>query len=327
MIWVDIFKLGAEVHRGGHVVEITESFANAVLRNFRRLAQEGAEVVVLREHEREGYVFGKVHALRMMDGWLQASMEFYLEDDRMAFNAGMLRRFSPGFALNFEHPHTGETIGPTLLEVSYTSMPYQHNLRPPQVTNPGVRLALNYAGEILTPYEEDEMNEESKAAETAEAVEPAEASADVSALDAIMDRLAAIEARFEEPVTEPAAAELSADEPDELAQLRAQVQKLEDDKVRMELAARGITEDVEHFVRLKRESPEVFEFAVKKAQVATVQEPIGRPGTESVDGELGVQALIEMAADQGATYGKGLSIWLARNYPERTDEVLAAARD
>lgn len=325
MIWVDIFKLGAEVHRGGHIVEITESFANSMLRNFARLTGEGAEIVVLREHEREGYVYGKVHSLRMWEDHMQAQMEFFAEDDRTAFNAGMLRRFSPGFALNFEHPHTGELIGPTLLEVSYTAMPYQHNLRPPQVTNPGVRLALNYSGEIVTPYEGEDMEEKTEAAETVEAVEPTEAS--TSGLDAILERLAVLEARFEEPQEEPAQAELS-DADRVVEELSAKVRELEDDKTRMELSARGITEDIEHFVALKRQSPQIYEFAVRKAATAVaVQEPIGKPGTEQVDGELSADALIEMAADAGYTYGRGLAVWLGKNHPDRMDEVLATARD
>lgn len=315
MIWVDIFKLGAEVHRGGHVVQITEEFANAMLRNHQRLTKEGAEIVVLREHEREGWVYGQVHGLRMWEEHMQAQMEFYLEDDRMAFNAGMLRRFSPGFALNFEHPHTGELIGPTLLEVSYTSMPYQHNLRPPQVTNPGVRLALNYSGEILTPNEEQDMaDEQPQAEDSVEETEAAEApsvEADIEALQAENEEL---RAQLEERDSEN-------------EQLSRRVTALEDMNTRQELAAYGITDDIERFIALKRMDAEMYEFAVRKAQVATVQEPIGKPGTESVDGQLSADSLIEMAANTGHTYGNGLSLWLAKNHPERMDEVLAVARD
>lgn len=314
MIWVDIFKLGAEVHRNGRVVEITEAFARDLVRNFNALTKEGAEVVVLREHEREGYVYGKVHAIRMWEDHMQVQMEFYAEEDRMAFNAGMLRRFSPAFALNFEHPHTGELIGPVLLEVSYTAMPYQHNLRPPQVTNPGVRLALNYSGEILTPQEEDTMTDETtEAEESVEETEAAEAPSVEADVEALQAENEALRSQLEE-------------RDGENEELSRRITALEDMNTRQELAAYGITEDVEKFVELKRTSPEMFEFAVKKAQVATVQEPIGRPGTENV-GSATVGALIEMAADNGATYGRGLSLWLAKNHPDRMDEVLAAARD
>ena len=315
MIWVDIFKLGAEVHRGGHVVEITEEFSNALLRNFSRLTGEGAEIVVLREHEREGYVYGKVHALRMWEDHMQAQMEFFAEDDRMAFNVGMLRRFSPGFALNFEHPHTGELIGPALLEVSYTAMPYQHNLRPPQVTNPGVRLALNYSGEILTTQEEDNMADEQTEAEVSveetEAAEAPSVEADIEALQAENEALRA----------------QLAERDGENEELSQRITALEDMNTRAELSAAGITEDVDRFVALKRLDPEMFEFAVRKAQVATVQEPIGRPGTEQVDSKLSADAIIEMAANANHTYGNGLGLWLAKNHPDRMDEVLAAARD
>ncbi len=339
MIWVDIFKLDTTVHKSGRELELNESFANALLRNFNRLTGEGAEIVVLREHERDGHVFGIVHALRVWRGedgdYLQASMEFFREDDRVAFNGGMLRRFSPGFALNFEHPHTGELLGPTLLEVSFTSMPYQTNLRPPQKTNPGVRLALSFAGEIITTLkEEDTMETKTEAAKTVEATGAAEASAPTDfdeRLDALKESILSEVKALLSPDPTPDPAPALSDQDRKLEELSAQVAKLEDEKTRLELSAAGIVEGVEALVSVKRTNPEAFGTMVDLARKGgpATQTPIGRPGTEKISDSITVAEVISLAQDAGYEYGNGpgFVLWVHRNHPEKVEEVLAAVRN
>lgn len=328
--WIDIFKRGAEVHRGGRRVELTEDFLDAILRNFNRLTNEGAEIVVLREHDRDGYVYGMVESLRLHEGYMQAQISFMREQDRVAFKAGMVRGFSPGFALNLEHPHTGEMMGPTLLEVSFTSMPYQQNLRPPRDTTPGVRLALTYSGDIVTLPKEEDMNNEELAAESVEdeeAAEPSEFDAK-EAYSKLSERLSAIEAALA-PDEEDEGSEEMSDSDRIVEELSAKVSKLEDEKTRMELDARGVTEGVEELVALKRTDADLYAKMVKLASAATVQEPIGKPGTEVVTGKVDAQTLIDKAENEGCTLSNGkLGLWLAKNgHTKRISEVTASARD
>lgn len=141
-VWVDIFKIGAEIHGlGARVVRITDSFASRLIANFKRAKARGESFPVLREHESHGWQYGEVHALRAHGGYVQAALSFLRREDREAYNVGMLREFSPGFVLDFTDPHTGDQIGPHLIEVSFTAIAFQRNLRPPQATNPGVRLS------------------------------------------------------------------------------------------------------------------------------------------------------------------------------------------
>lgn len=330
MIWVDIFKLGAEVHKGGRVVEITEGFVNSVVRNFAQLTREGAEVVVLREHERDGHVFGIVHAMRVMDGFVQASMEFFRREDRDAYNSGMLRRFSPGFALDFEHPHTGQVMGPTVLEVSFTAMPFQMNLRPPQEANPGVRLALHYSGDIVTPQEEKIMEDtpqtteevvEVAAEEPAEEVEIFDARA---AFDALTEKVSALVSLLTPPEPTEAPLPLS-DSEREIEELKATVRSLQDNNTRLELASHNISENVDTFLALKRVDPELYAETVRlhAPKPGKVQEPLGQPGVGEVSGELTRDAILELAREADCEPGSGrYPMWIAKNYPDRFDELV-----
>lgn len=143
-VWVDIFKLGAAIHLQGRApLRFTEQFARTLVANFTRFRARGETFPVLAEHARSGWQYGAVHGLRIAGGYVQAALEFFRAEDRDAYNRGMLREFSPGFSLDYLDPHTGESVGPSLVEVSFTAIAAQRNLRPPQQTNPGVRLATN----------------------------------------------------------------------------------------------------------------------------------------------------------------------------------------
>lgn len=337
-VWTDIFRLGAEIHHPSADVPltVTREFVLALIANFARLTGEGHEIVVLREHERAGHVWGQVHSLRVQDGFVQGLLEFFNEADREAYNEGRLRRFSPGFALDFTHPHTGESMGPTLLEVSYTAMPFQTNLRPPQETNPGMRLALTFPGHIATLSKEESMSKETQKAVEPEAADVALAEgaeeeekqefnieAAFTALSEQISTLVSLMVPAEEEEEEEDAA--LSDSERQVAELSRKVERLQDDKTRLELSARGIDAD-EALVKLARTDRALFDSVTTKlaAAVPTGQKPIGRTGDAEVSGAAPtVKTILAHAEKEGVKRGSGSwPRWVAANYPEQYAQLI-----
>ena len=141
-VWIDAYKMGSTVYHSSGDVEITPEFAESITRNFRVLKSRGYRVTFLREHGRvDSFVYGDAVDTRIKDGWLSLAVEMTRREEKDAYNDGIMREFSPGFSMNWRDPHTNEEMGPTLLEISFTSMAHQRNLRVPTDINPGVVLS------------------------------------------------------------------------------------------------------------------------------------------------------------------------------------------
>lgn len=338
LVWVDAFAVGELVsHPRYGDRRYTERQLNEAIQNFRKLKAKGYATTLLREHGREdSYVYGEVHDLRIApDGYFQGAVEFYRIEDREAYNAGILREFSPGFAHEWIDPHTGETLNNVLIELSFTSRAYQRNLRPPQMINPGIVLSDAPQSLADTPSGraaitgDPEMEDEQVEVEEVEEESAFDMAAAFSALSEKLDALAAM-LKPEEMADEEPAEEMS-DDASEIERLSAENAKLRNDLCRMELSAKGIApERVESLVLLsdkldKQEFSAVVEMAATKP-ASTVQGERGTQGAAATTETLSAKDILDEAAKAGATPGTGrLPLWLNKNYADRASEVLEIA--
>jgi len=357
-VWVDIFRIGAAVHHPAGTVEITRDFAEDILRNFDGLRLKGYATTVLREHGRQdSYVYGEVHGLRIdeSNGYVQAAVEFYRDEDKQAYNAGILREFSPGFAMGWKDPHTGEEMQHVLLEVSFTARAYQRNLRAPQDLNPGVTLHedvplhLSHEGTTCLLITERPTQEESLMVEQQNAEAAEESAVEFSAEDyeAAMARIEELEAQLAEVEAQLAQVEAEEEEAEvkeveeteedegEVARLSARIAELEAHNTRLELAAKGIEgETANALVELAGINRDLFERQVKtivelSAGRSTVQEEIGAPGVADVEGTMQLSEVAVAAQAAGALAPGRLTLWLASNHPElfgQENEIRSAAQ-
>jgi len=334
-IWADIFKVDAEIHKDGATLVLSLELLAAVLDNHNRLKAEGNEVPMLMEHERNGRQFGLVHELRIAEGYMQARFSFFRAQERDDFNLGLIRDLSPGLHLEFLHPHTGELLGPTLLELTFTSIAFQQNLRPPQETSPGMRLRAENI-KLLTggkPMAEqtaalaEEEEEEAPAAEEEE-----EMSAELTAAHALIAslseqvktataQLSKLQAALS---TEQVAASQAAAEATTLSQ---RVETLEDDKVRLVLAGAGVVGETDKLVKLARTDMDLFNYTLTQLRGGQ-QVEMGATGSVELSAGAPTDAdiLAEARDKAGATPG-ALGLYLAQNHPERCEALLKLAQN
>lgn len=337
-VWVDAFKVGDLVsHPRYGEQRYTEKQLLEAVRNFRDLTTKGYETTLLREHGREdSYQYGKIHNVRISeDGYFQCAVEFYRLADREAFNEGILREFSPGFAHEWLDPHTNEKMQNVLLELSFTSRAYQRNLRPPQSTNPGVVLSDNMPTSLAeTPsgkaalQGEDPMEEEEVAEEVTEEEQPefSQESA-FSALSAKMDTLMEMLKPKEEEQPE------MNDDVTEVEKLSAQVAQLNGELLTAKLSAKGVEADrIPTLVALSQTATpeqfaEIVNYAATPANTTVIQAEVGATGSADIaGGEASAADIVEEAKAAGVEYGAGgFSLWVSDNYPERSDEIVTYA--
>jgi hypothetical protein len=321
MVWIDAFKLGSTVHHPLGNVSVTNDFASQIIANFARVKSQGYSVTVLREHGAEdSYIYGDVRAMRVADGYVQCAVEFTRDDEKTAYNTGILREWSPGFSTNWMDPHTGEKIGPVLMEISFTSMAYQRNLRVPQDINPGVVLSAHplffNTGAEMQDEEKQEMAapDEMPAEEKQEMAEPT--------LADVMAMLAEIKSCvMPAPAEEESEVEMSADE-EIIAEMSARIAQLEDDKTKMELRAAGITGDrANHLVKLSRVNVELYRETVR---LLSAQTEIGVIGSTDVGEKPITAADVAQAARDAKKTGHGkLAKFVVENYPEFSGKINA----
>ena len=342
LVWVDAFKVGDLVaHPKYGDVRYTEPQLLEAIRNFRDLSAKGYATTVLREHGTEdSYVYGSVHDVRIStDGFFQCAVEFYRLEDRNAYNAGILREFSPGFAHTWLDPHTAEKLENVLLELSFTSRAYQRNLRPPQGINPGVVLSNNSAPTSLadTPsgvaalQKEPAMEEEEMPPEATEEEEKEVTLADF--MNSFNEFAAEVRGYMAPPMEEEEPATMS-DDVTEVQKLSDEVARLNSELLTAKLSARGVdAERIPTLVALSRTAtPEQFAEVVNyaatpKAGAATIQPEIGAIGTSDTGGEPTVADIIAEAAADGVKYGAGkFTLWVSKNHPDRLEEITTFAK-
>lgn len=365
-IWVDVHKVGAMLYHGDDQIELSLEFCSELIANFRRIHdEEGYEIPLMRRHDDDGLVYGLVHDLRIDGEYLQAGIEIKDPQLRQAYNAGMLRKFSPTIAFDgLMHPHTGEVLKNVLLEVSFTSLEYQWNLRPPQSTQ-DVRLAAMARDFFIPPQnQETEMSARKKSLEATPAQlqepgvaspeampeQPSDASASIDQvlqmLGVLVDKMAALEELLgsaepsdeSDESAEPEASEdeqpMSADPAQaEVAAMASRIRQLEDQNVRLELGAEGV--DEQHWpmlVELRRSQPALYE-ATKKTlsqdhPPRRAQDEIGRAGSVSFQASPGAAEILKLAQKKNIQPGTGrLGLWVTKNWgPDVCDEVFEVLR-
>jgi len=308
MLWVDAFKLGSTVHHARGNVEITPQFASELIANFAAIKSRGYAVTVLREHGRvDSYIYGDVLELRVDGEYIQCGVEFTREEERQAVRDKLLREFSPGFDLNWMDPHTGEKLGVVLLEISFTSMAYQRNLRTPSDANPelslsGVPIYQLARGTIMDTEEKVEMAEPTMMEVMA-------------LLTKILEKLEAAPVESEE--VEMAAEE----EAPVVAQMSARIAQLEGLLVRQELSAHGITKNVDQLVKLSRTDAGLYRETVKMLSRRD-QVEIGVTGaTETAPRKLSAADVANAAKSAGKSDRGLLPMFLSANYPEFVNKI------
>lgn len=305
MLWVDAFKLGSTVHHARGNVEITPQFAAELIANFAAIKSRGYAVTVLREHGRvDSYIYGDVLELRVDGDYIQCGVEFTREEEKQAVRDKLLREFSPGFDLNWMDPHTGEKLGAVLLEISFTSMAYQRNLRTPSDANPELQLS----GVPIYQLAKDTKME------TEEKVEMAEPT-----MIEVMALLTKILEKLEAAPVESEEVEMAAEDVDaEKAELSARVAQLEGQLVRQELSAAGIAKNVEQLVKLSRTDAGLYRETVKMLSRRD-QTEIGVTGaTETGPRKLTAADVAKAAKDAGKDGRTQLASFVLSNHPEFT---------
>lgn len=307
LAWIDFHKVGESVHtENGDVVDITPEYAATMVANFYACKDKGYAVPVLRNHGSEdSWIYGDVIEMRVEGTHLQAGVKFTREEERQAFNEGLMREFSPGFSTNWLDPHTGEKMGPTMLELSFCGLAYQRNLRQPQEANP-VQLKRQYLHTLST--KEIIVTDEPKEEEVT-----------------IEERMTRLEAKVEEVMakymTEPE--EEMADEPEEemmvedeeKKEMSARIQFLEDQLVLSEIAKAGVKDGVENLVKLARTDKKLFGVTLKMMS-RKEQSEIGTMGAAetSAPGES-AESVAKAAQAAGKTGPGHLALYLSSNHP------------
>lgn len=324
LAWIDTFKIGADVHTSDdEAVSITEDFARVLLKNFNTLQAKGYRIPLLRSHgRRDDYIYGDVHAMRVADGYVQCGVTFTREDEKIAFNEGIMREYSPGFDEDWLDPHTGERLGPVLLELSFTGLAYQRNLRAPQEANP-VQMSrfLHTIGETMSRKKlaEESVEEVTVVEEMAEPT-----LGDIAAMLAQVLEMLAPKEMMEVP-------EVMVGEDDEKKEMSARIRQLEERAVRAELSALGIKaeDEIKHLVQLSRQSPELYKVTAKRLS-RTAQAEIGVMGAADLGAVPESAESIAKAAKaaNAADHGK-LVLFLSAKHPSwvsRAQEVRHAIK-
>jgi hypothetical protein len=312
MVWIDAYKLGSTVHHPQGDIEITPEFANAIVKNFRLLTSRGYHVTFLREHGRvDSFVYGDITDVRIKDGYVTCAVDMTRDEEKQAYNDGILREYSPGFSMNWTDPHTGEELGPVLLELSFTSQAYQKNLRIPQDINPGVVLSGHplFTRQGVTMAKKIDLAEEApKEEEKMEMAEPTMAD--------LLARIEALEAAAGPKEAEEVEMAYEDEEKDgEIAKLSAIVHSLQADKTRMELSAAGIKGDVvPSLVQLSRTDAKLYAATVKMLS-SKPQPSIGTMGEVETTVHLSAADVAAEAVKAGKSGPGHLAVFVAEKFP------------
>ena len=308
--WIDFHMIGGSVHTDdGDIVEITDEYARTMMANFFACKEKGYAVPILRNHGRDdSWIYGDVVDMRIEGTHLQAGVEFTREAERVAFNEGLMREFSPGFDTDWLDPHTGERVGPTMLELSFCGLGYQRNLRAPQEANP-VQLGRSYLHHFSK--RRVQMAEE-KGPEVS--VEER-----MTKLEAMVEEIMAkLTEAPEEELMEHPEEEMMVDE--EKKEMSRRIQHLEDQLVRSEIAAYGVKEDVDGLVKLARVDRKLFSSTLKKLS-RKEQVEIGVMGAADTTGSITASDVAKAAKAAGQTGHGRLALYLSSNHPTFVNKI------
>jgi hypothetical protein len=321
MVWIDAYKLGSTVHHPQGDIEITPEFASTIVKNFRLLTSRGYHVTFLREHGRvDSFVYGDITDVRIKDGYVTCAVEMTRDEEKEAYNSGILREYSPGFSMNWTDPHTGEELGPVLLELSFTSQAYQKNLRIPQDINPGVVLS----GHPLFTRQGDTMAKKIDLAEEAPKEEEKMEMAEPTLSD-LLARIEALETSLAPKEEEEVEMAMEDEKDGEIAKLSAIVHSLQADKTRMELSAAGIKGDVvPSLVQLSRTDSKLYAATVKMLS-SKPQPSIGTMGEVETTVHLSAADVAAEAVKAGKAGPGHLAVFVKEKFPSFEINTVRAA--
>ena len=284
----------------------------------------------LRDHGRkDSYVYGDILDIRV-NSHVQLLVEMTREEEYSAWSDGIMSEFSPGFDPNWLDPHTGNHIGPTLMELSYTSMGYQRNLRKPG-TDAQVALSrtlltdgtVSATGETMATKKELMAEEETMLA----AGEDAPTGVTLDELAAKLDKLIELMTPKELSEDEEEKVEMM-DEDEEKKELQRRVKSLEDERTVSQLSAAGITGDVvAGLVKLRRVDADLFGATVRRLSAKQSEIGVGNIPTSSGNALVDVA---KAARHAGADKPGRLPVFLSQNFPEfaeRAQDVRNAIRN
>jgi len=326
--WIDLFKIGSEVHYKGERFELDAAFAQRVVSNHQRFCEQyGKEPPMLRQHEREGWQYGAWSQMRLTaDGRIQGLAAFLDERTLTLYTNNQLREWSPGFG-DIEDPHTGEVWQDLMVEASFVDRGHQWNLRPPSMTNPPALLAAAQLNtfEVITMAEDNqtEIELDDDAADDSES----EAFDIAAAFGGLTDLLSGI-VEQQAAILDILAPEAEMSAPDEVSTLRSELNDLKRTNTLLDLERRGITgKSADALASLKLLDVVSFEAALPELQKrfsqpsAHIQAEIGQTGTMGV-GAMGADDVIELAKAAGCIEGNGsITVWVADNHPAAFNEV------
>lgn len=343
-IWVDAFKVGdLVVHPRYGEQRYTQPELLEAITNFRKLKAKGYATTLLREHGTEdSYIYGEIVDVRIDElGYFQCLTSFTRRQERDAYNDGILKEFSPGFAREWLDPHTGEILNNVLIELSFTSRAYQRNLRAPQDINPGVTLAdaatpLHYTptgATSIQPQPERVTVEEEENMPVEATEEEEQTFSQEEAYQEMCSRMDKMSAMLEEmrafmmPANEEEPAQMS-DDATEVERLSARIAELEATNTRLHLESKGFEGSrLANLVQLSQKlSKDDFAQVVEmSANRVVVQEEIGAAGVAVVETVDELDAIIDEAAAKGFRYsnhdGK-FSAYIAANYADQADAII-----
>jgi hypothetical protein len=123
---IQIFTWGETAHHNGDF-DVNRDFYRDLKLFVRDMGERGYYAPIARQHQDDGYTYGRVLDVHATEDGIDATVEFAagMADK---FDAGYLDSWSPSFYPEFEDPHTGRTYRQALRELSFVTVRYLKNL-------------------------------------------------------------------------------------------------------------------------------------------------------------------------------------------------------
>ncbi|NRA56919.1 MAG: hypothetical protein HRU13_02200 [Phycisphaerales bacterium] len=312
--WILAFPWG-EGSAGEATWVVDEAFAQRLSDNLARQRSDGYRPPVARQHQEDGFTYGKVFGTRAEDDGVFLGVEF-AEGWAARYDGGLLGHWSPGFYPDgWVDSHSGAVYeGPVLREFSFVTVP-QQKVRTGQAH---YTLAEQTPGEPTTTGAQA-MDMEKMMERLAALEERLESMGD---MEKMMERLAALEDHYEEMQGRAEAEDDEGEEDDddesgevrmsdtpEFAAIAARLQVLEEENTRLSVKAsapHASEEDVAHLVKMGEEQRAwAISLMARSAQAET-----GRTGAAvappSASTPASVVSLAESARREGVARGQEL---------------------
>jgi len=121
-----IFSWGSVEHKNGDFV-VDRAFGEALVEAFEFYAERSYFPPIWREHQAEGFTYGRVVSIFLDEDGINVTVEF----PRLVaqwFDDGFLDSWSPSFLEDFKDPHTNRVFPVVLRELSFVGVRHLKNL-------------------------------------------------------------------------------------------------------------------------------------------------------------------------------------------------------